>query len=98
MCPESDGVLRGGGVCGSAFFRTSTNPNQIPSTIWEAECTGHFCSVLSPGQPDAYRLNSVPIRQTVLVLTRNNGSRCYTATYRSVAVGCTCVRAVVNQS
>lgn len=85
-------------MCGSAFFRTSTNPNQIPSTIWEAECTGHFCSALSPGQPDAYRLNSVPIRQTVLVLTRNNRSPCYTATYRSVAVGCTCVRAVVNQS
>lgn len=71
-------------------------PNRIPSTIWEAECTSDFCSSLWPGQQDAHRLNSVPIHQSLLVLTRNNGSRCYTASYRSVAVGCTCVRAVTN--
>lgn len=87
-------------LCGALllFFRSSTDPNQIPSTIWEAECTSDSCSALWPGQPDAHRLNSVPIWQAILVLIRNNGSRFYTATYRSVAVGCTCVRARTTQS
>lgn len=80
------------------LVRSSTVKNQIPSTIWEAECTSTFCSGLNPGHKDASDLNSVPIHQNILVLERQHNSRCYTASYRSVVVGCTCVRAATNHA
>ncbi|XP_044052219.1 interleukin 17a/f2 [Siniperca chuatsi] len=79
-------------------WRSSTVKNQIPSTLWEAECSSSFCSSPNPGQTDGHNLNSVPIYQNVLVLKRQDGGRCYTASYRSVAVGCTCVLAKTNQN
>ncbi|KAL6113693.1 uncharacterized protein ACO6RY_11910 [Pungitius sinensis] len=72
-------------------WRTSTKPNQIPSTIWEAECGS--CSGPGAGRD----LNSVPIYQNLLVLTRQEQEHCFTASYRSVAVGCTCVWARTAQ-
>ncbi|KAL3065067.1 hypothetical protein OYC64_015282 [Pagothenia borchgrevinki] len=79
------------------IWRTSTDLNRIPSTLWEAECSSSFC--LSPNkQTDRHKLNSVPVLQNVLVLTRRPGGRCYTASYRSVAVGCTCVRARIHHT
>uniref|UniRef100_A0A3Q1F430 Interleukin-17F-like n=1 Tax=Acanthochromis polyacanthus TaxID=80966 RepID=A0A3Q1F430_9TELE len=67
----------------------TTVKDRIPTTIWEAQCTSSFCSGPNGEQTD--RLNSVPITQNILVLTRQDGGRCYTTSYRSVAVGCTCV-------
>ncbi|KAM8893499.1 interleukin 17a/f2 [Spinachia spinachia] len=63
--------------------------HQIPSTIWEAKCSSSSCSGPGAGRD----LNSVPIYQNLLVLTRQEREHCFTASYRSVAVGCTCVRA-----
>ncbi|KAM8762984.1 interleukin 17a/f2 [Acanthopagrus schlegelii] len=74
-------------------WRSSTVKNRIPSTLWEAECSSSFCSSPNPGHKDGHNLNSVPVYQNVLVLNRQDGQRCYTASYQSVAVGCTCVRA-----
>uniref|UniRef100_A0A3Q3VUP0 Interleukin 17a/f1 n=1 Tax=Mola mola TaxID=94237 RepID=A0A3Q3VUP0_MOLML len=71
-------------------WRSSTVKNRIPSTLWEAECTSSSCS--SP-YPD---LNSVPVYQNVLVLNRRDASRCFAASFQTVAVGCTCVRPVTN--
>uniref|UniRef100_A0A671UJT5 Uncharacterized protein n=1 Tax=Sparus aurata TaxID=8175 RepID=A0A671UJT5_SPAAU len=72
-------------------WRSSTVKNRIPSTLWEAECSSSFCSSPNPGHKDGHNLNSVPVYQDVLVLNRQDGKRCYTASYQSVAVGCTCV-------
>ncbi|XP_059214185.1 interleukin 17a/f2 [Centropristis striata] len=72
-------------------WRSSTVKNRIPSTLWEAECSSSFCSSPDPGHSDHHSLNSVPVHQNVLVLTRRDADGCYTAAYRSVAVGCTCV-------
>ncbi|XP_027869629.1 interleukin 17a/f2 isoform X1 [Xiphophorus couchianus] len=79
-------------------WRSSTAKNRIPSTIWEASCSTKFCSEPKPGQQGEHDWNSVPIHQDVLVLTRMEGSRCYNASYLSVAVGCTCVRASTEQN
>uniref|UniRef100_A0A3Q2X5R2 Interleukin 17a/f2 n=1 Tax=Haplochromis burtoni TaxID=8153 RepID=A0A3Q2X5R2_HAPBU len=75
----------------------NTDRNRIPRTLWEAECSTSFCSSPIPGQKDQHNLNSVPIYQDILVLTSHNGRRCYKASFRSVAVGCTCVRAETDQ-
>ncbi|XP_063737031.1 interleukin 17a/f2 [Eleginops maclovinus] len=78
-------------------WRSTTDRNRIPSTLWEAECSSSSCS--SPNkQKDRHSLNSVPVHQNVLVLTRTPGGRCYTASYQSLVVGCTCVRAKTHQS
>ncbi|XP_018548196.1 interleukin 17a/f2 [Lates calcarifer] len=72
-------------------WRSTTVKNRIPSTLWEAECSNSFCSSPNPGPTDKHNLNSVPIYQNILVLNQQEGGRCYTASYQSVAVGCTCV-------
>ncbi|XP_034019806.1 interleukin-17F-like [Thalassophryne amazonica] len=79
-------------------WRTSTDKNRIPLTLWEAECNGSFCSRPNPQHKDGLSLNSVPIYQNILILTRNDSSPCFTASYRSVAVGCTCVWAKIIQN
>ncbi|XP_070690730.1 interleukin 17a/f2 [Pempheris klunzingeri] len=79
-------------------WRSTTEKNRIPSTLWEAECNSSFCSSPYSGQADRFSLNSVPIYQNVLVLTRKDGGHCYTTSYRSVAVGCTCIWAKASQN
>ncbi|KAG7239558.1 hypothetical protein INR49_028709 [Caranx melampygus] len=79
-------------------WRSSTVKNRIPSTIWEAECSSSFCSSLYPGHTDQHGLNSVPIHQNILVLNQQEGGGCFTASYQSVAVGCTCVKAKTGQN
>uniref|UniRef100_A0A8C2ZRD8 Uncharacterized protein n=1 Tax=Cyclopterus lumpus TaxID=8103 RepID=A0A8C2ZRD8_CYCLU len=76
------------------WFRSSTSWTRIPSTLWEAECSSSFCSGLDGGLD----LISVPIYQNVLVLNRQARVRCFTVSYRSVAVGCTCVWAKTIQT
>ncbi|XP_041648123.1 interleukin 17a/f2 [Cheilinus undulatus] len=78
------------------IWRASTVKNQISSTIWEAECVSSFCVSPNPEQEDGTSLNSVPIYQNILVLQRQGRGGCYRASYRSVAVGCTCVRTKSN--
>ncbi|XP_041849962.1 interleukin 17a/f2 [Melanotaenia boesemani] len=78
-------------------WRSTTVKDQIPMTLWEAECSSTFCSSPTMGQSNSPGLNSVPVYQNILVLHRKSGSHCYTASYRSVAVGCTCVQAKINQ-
>uniref|UniRef100_A0A8C2ZQR2 Uncharacterized protein n=1 Tax=Cyclopterus lumpus TaxID=8103 RepID=A0A8C2ZQR2_CYCLU len=75
-------------------WRSSTSWTRIPSTLWEAECSSSFCSGLDGGLD----LISVPIYQNVLVLNRQARVRCFTVSYRSVAVGCTCVWAKTIQT
>ncbi|XP_028999811.1 interleukin 17a/f2 [Betta splendens] len=77
-------------------WRSSKVRNRIPATIWEAECTSSVCSSPFPGHQGGQYLNSVPVYQTVLVLTRQERGSCYVASYKSVAVGCTCVLARYN--
>ncbi|KAM4592423.1 interleukin 17a/f2 [Odontesthes bonariensis] len=77
-------------------WRSTSVKNRIPATLWEAECSSMFCS--GPDQTENHNLNSVPIHQSVLVLTRKDDGRCYVASYRSVAVGCTCIRAKASQN
>uniref|UniRef100_A0A665WUF2 Interleukin-17A-like n=1 Tax=Echeneis naucrates TaxID=173247 RepID=A0A665WUF2_ECHNA len=76
-------------------WRSNTVKNRIPSTIWEAECSSS-CFSPGPRSTDSKDLDSVPIYQNILVLIRQGAGRCFTATYRSVAVGCTCVRTRTN--
>ncbi|XP_078114994.1 LOW QUALITY PROTEIN: interleukin 17a/f2 [Sander vitreus] len=76
-------------------WKSNTEMNRIPSTLWEANCSSSFCSTTGTGQTDGHNLNSVPVYQNILVLWRNEG-RCYTAAYRSLAVGCTCIWATTN--
>ncbi|KAF6734614.1 Interleukin-17A [Oryzias melastigma] len=77
-------------------WKSTSVKHQIPSTLWEAECVSSFCSSPVSGPSQDYSLNSVPIYQNILVLNRVKGSHCYTASYRLVAVGCTCVWARTN--
>ncbi|KAM9367056.1 interleukin 17a/f2 [Symphorus nematophorus] len=79
-------------------WRSSTVKNRIPVTLWEAECSSSFCSSPNPGQTDGHNLNSVPVYQNILVLTRQDRGSCYTASFRSVAVGCTCVWARTDEN
>ncbi|XP_008286312.1 interleukin 17a/f2 [Stegastes partitus] len=72
-------------------WTSTTVKDRIPSTIWEAECISSFCSSPNPGQTNRQDLTSVPIHQNILVLNRQDKGCHYTASYRSVAVGCTCV-------
>ncbi|KAK2920473.1 interleukin 17a/f2 [Channa argus] len=79
-------------------WRSTTVKNRIPSTLWEAECSGSFCSNPNPGHRDRHNLNSVPVYQNILVLNRQEAGDCYIASYKSVAVGCTCVWAKISQN
>ncbi|XP_076002966.1 interleukin 17a/f2 [Genypterus blacodes] len=79
-------------------WRRVTVKDQIPSVIWEAECSSSFCSSTNP-EVSRSSLNSVPIYQNVLVLKRmQDGEMCYSASHHPVVVGCTCVRAKTTQS
>uniref|UniRef100_A0A8C6TBY4 Uncharacterized protein n=1 Tax=Neogobius melanostomus TaxID=47308 RepID=A0A8C6TBY4_9GOBI len=80
-------------------WRMSTVPTRIPSTIWEAECSSSVCQFSERQTGDGTEgLNAVPIYQDVLVLLRKPGSGCFTSSFRRVAVGCTCVRALSDTS
>ncbi|XP_029970724.1 interleukin 17a/f2 [Salarias fasciatus] len=81
-------------------WRSSTVRDRIPATLWEAQCSSRSCPGPGPDQTQTpgRDVRSVPIYQSVLVLTRRHGARCYSASYCSVAVGCTCTRAQTRQT
>ncbi|CAL9701319.1 unnamed protein product [Knipowitschia caucasica] len=87
-------------------WRMSTVQTQIPSTLWEAECSSSVCLFPQDGTAQGggataghgLGLSAVPIHQELLVLERHSGSNCFTASFRRVAVGCTCVRSAVGST
>ncbi|XP_013882384.1 interleukin-17A-like, partial [Austrofundulus limnaeus] len=73
-------------------WSSTTVKNRIPSTLWKAECNSNYCESPNPGLEDYHDLESKPVYQTILVLNRKEGERCYTVSFQSIPVGCTCVR------
>ncbi|CAB1331089.1 unnamed protein product [Coregonus sp. 'balchen'] len=58
----------------------------------EAECSFMYCGY--PTNSSQYGQNSVPIYQHVLVLYTSATRKCYSVSFLSVAVGCTCAWAM----
>ncbi|NXJ66568.1 IL17F protein, partial [Rostratula benghalensis] len=77
-------------------YRLDEDPNRFPQVIAEAKCRLSGC-VNPLGQED-HSLNSVPIRQEILVLRREQ--RGCLPTYRLekkvITVGCTCAAPVIH--
>ncbi|XP_068265822.1 interleukin-17F-like [Nyctibius grandis] len=77
-------------------YRFDEDPNRFPQVIADAKCRLSGC-VNSLGQED-HSLNSVPIRQEILVLRREQ--RGCLPTYRLekkvITVGCTCAVPVIH--
>ncbi|KAK7912788.1 hypothetical protein WMY93_012999 [Mugilogobius chulae] len=82
-------------------WKSTTFPMQIPSVLWEAECSSSVCwypsadrqGTETEAEAPGVALSAVPIYQNVLVLEKRPGSPCFTTAFRRLAVGCTCVRA-----
>ncbi|NXS12061.1 IL17F protein, partial [Neodrepanis coruscans] len=77
-------------------YRLDKDPNRFPQVIADAQCRLSGC-VNPLGQED-HSLNSVPIKQEILVLRREQQG-CW-PTYRLekkvITVGCTCVTPVIH--
>ncbi|CAB1335377.1 unnamed protein product [Coregonus sp. 'balchen'] len=72
-------------------WKPTTVENSIPTTIWEAECSSMYCVYpTNSSQAVGYRQNSVLIYQQVLVLHTSATRKCYSVSFLSMAVGCTC--------
>nr|XP_046163841.1 interleukin-17A-like [Oncorhynchus gorbuscha] len=72
-------------------WKSTTVENRIPQTMWEAECSSMYCVYpTNSSQYMRYGQNSVPIYQQVVVLYTAATRKCYSASFLSVAVGCTC--------
>ncbi|XP_027528496.1 interleukin-17F-like isoform X2 [Neopelma chrysocephalum] len=77
-------------------YRLDKDPNRFPQVIADAQCRLSGC--VSPlGQEDR-SLNSVPIKQEILVLRREQqGCRpTYRLEKKVITVGCTCVTPVIH--
>ncbi|NXC31787.1 IL17F protein, partial [Campylorhamphus procurvoides] len=77
-------------------FRLDKDPNRFPEVIADAQCRLSGC-VNSLGQED-HSLNSVPIKQEILVLRRERqGCRpTFRLEKKVITVGCTCVTPVIH--
>ncbi|XP_029452888.1 interleukin-17F-like [Rhinatrema bivittatum] len=77
-------------------YSYDTDPNRVPSKIAEAKCR-HYGCVNSEGQEDI-NLNSVPIRQEIIVLRREmvGCNQIYRLEKKMITVGCTCVKSIVH--
>ncbi|NXG24522.1 IL17F protein, partial [Grallaria varia] len=77
-------------------YRLDEDPNRFPQVIADAQCRLSGC-VDSQGQED-HSLNSVPIKQEILVLRREQqGCRpTYRLEKKVITVGCTCVTPVIH--
>uniref|UniRef100_A0A8C6Z409 Interleukin-17F n=1 Tax=Nothoprocta perdicaria TaxID=30464 RepID=A0A8C6Z409_NOTPE len=77
-------------------YRLDEDPNRFPQVIADATCRHSSC-VSPQGQQD-HGLNSVPIRQEILVLRRE--PRGCLPTYRLekkvITVGCTCATPIIQ--
>ncbi|XP_031224667.1 interleukin-17A [Mastomys coucha] len=72
------------------------DPDRYPSVIWEAQCRHQRC-VNAEGKLD-HHMNSVLIKQEILVLKREPESCPFTFRVEKmlVGVGCTCVSSIVR--
>ncbi|NWI85503.1 IL17F protein, partial [Pitta sordida] len=77
-------------------YRLDKDPNRFPQVIADAQCRLSGC-VNHLGQEDR-SLNSVPIKQEILVLRREQqGCRpTYRLEKKVITVGCTCVAPVIH--
>ncbi|NXL64308.1 IL17F protein, partial [Chordeiles acutipennis] len=77
-------------------YRLDEDPNRFPQVIADAECRLSGC-VNPLGQED-HSLNSVPIRQEILVLRRQQKGclPTYRLEKKVITVGCTCVAPVIH--
>ncbi|KAG9336104.1 hypothetical protein JZ751_002451, partial [Albula glossodonta] len=68
-------------------WRINFEENRIPKTISEADCTSSYCvnPKRGPGRVEFdNKLNSVPIRQELLVLRLNKTLGCFQTSYLTV--------------
>ncbi|KAJ7399303.1 Interleukin-17F [Pitangus sulphuratus] len=77
-------------------YRLDEDPNRFPQVIAEAQCRLSGC--VSPLGQEDHSLNSVPIKQEILVLRREQqGCRpTYRLEKKLITVGCTCVTPVIR--
>nr|XP_025949628.1 interleukin-17F-like [Dromaius novaehollandiae] len=77
-------------------YRIDEDPNRFPQVIADAQCRHSSCVDLA-GQLD-YSVNSVPIRQEILVLRREQRGcqHSYRLEKKMITVGCTCARPVIQ--
>ncbi|XP_036912477.1 interleukin-17A [Sturnira hondurensis] len=89
----------------SDYYNRSTSPwslrrneddERYPSVIWEAVCHDLHC--VNPDGTINYHLNSVPIKQEILVLRRDprHCPHSFRLEKMLVKVGCTCVTPIVH--
>ncbi|XP_027519254.1 interleukin-17F-like isoform X3 [Corapipo altera] len=77
-------------------YRLDKDPNRFPQVIADAQCRLSGC--VSPLGQEDHSLNSVPIKQEILVLRREQqGCRpTYRLEKKVITVGCTCVTPVIH--
>ncbi|NXS81843.1 IL17F protein, partial [Erpornis zantholeuca] len=77
-------------------YRLDEDPDRFPRVIADARCRLSGC--LSPLGQEDHSLNSVPIKQEILVLRRERHgcSPSYRLEKRVITVGCTCVTPVIQ--
>ncbi|NXY07105.1 IL17F protein, partial [Pteruthius melanotis] len=77
-------------------YRLDEDPDRFPRVIADARCRLSGC--VSPLGQEDHGLNSVPIRQEILVLRREQHGcpPSYRLEKRVVTVGCTCVTPVIQ--
>ncbi|NXH83683.1 IL17F protein, partial [Edolisoma coerulescens] len=77
-------------------YRLDEDPNRFPRVIADARCRLSGC--VSPLGQEDHSLNSVPIKQEILVLRREQRGcvPSYRLEKRLITVGCTCVTPVIQ--
>ncbi|KGL83327.1 Interleukin-17F, partial [Tinamus guttatus] len=77
-------------------YRLDEDPNRFPQVIADATCRHSSC--VSPQGQEDHGLNSVPIRQEILVLRREpQGCQpTYRLEKKVITVGCTCATPLVQ--
>ncbi|NWV83257.1 IL17F protein, partial [Dasyornis broadbenti] len=77
-------------------YRLDEDPNRFPRVIADAQCRLSGC--VSPLGQEDHSLNSVPIKQEILVLRRERRGcgLSYRLEKRLITVGCTCVTPVIQ--
>ncbi|XP_075197740.1 interleukin-17A-like [Anomaloglossus baeobatrachus] len=77
-------------------YRSNVDNSRFPAVITEAQCLHRGC--LDPEGNEDLSMNSVPIRQEILVLRREMRGcvPLYRLEKQMVTVGCTCVRPIIH--
>ncbi|NXE00271.1 IL17F protein, partial [Chaetorhynchus papuensis] len=77
-------------------YSLDDDPNRFPRVIADARCRLSGC--VSPLGQEDHSLNSVPIRQEILVLRREQRGcqQSYRLEKKIITVGCTCVTPVIQ--